>query len=200
MRARDRRALLIGVAIVMGYVTVRGLPILSAAIASLEDRVQAQTALLESARNQLARRDILSDSLDLLRGAVGRVTEHLMEARTAEDAIAELMSRITVALARHPVRVDHVHSVQDSVEMMPARTRAVAMFEGDVRGLAGAIGELESDPRIALARVTISATNPSAGDGAAEVLRVEVEVGGRFVVEDTVLPVADSTYTNGGPA
>lgn len=199
MQVRDRRALLIGgAAIAIGSVVLRGVPGAVAAVSTLQDRVQAESALLQSVRQQIARREPLSDSLDLLRDVMSRVTGLLLEAGTEDEAAAELTSRITVALSRPPVRLDAVRPLRDSTVQVPAQVRAVAVFQADVRGLTSALRELEGDSRVTVRQIELAAANPSIGDAGAEVLRVEVEVKAFFVPGAGELPKPDSALITGG--
>jgi hypothetical protein len=180
LNPRDRRAVLLGGAVVVGsWLVTRGVPALLRAHADRRARTEASVRQLAAAREALADAAWTRDSL----GARGRrlVTwaPRLVAGGTPAEAMAELQSIVSGMAAQHRVRIVRVEPSADSAAGLFTAIRLRVEAQSDVGGLAQWLAAIEEGDRLlSIVVLSISAPAPAASSGQAEVLRAELVIAG----------------------
>ncbi len=184
MTQRDRRALLLGGAVVIGAVLIlRLLPWTVRTAVAGEAGLRERAALLARARADLAGAGELRDSAVQLGQALVGLAPRILSGSSAAEAIADLSGRVNLAASSHQAKVERVDAVPDSViRGRLHRASLRAGFECDVRGLVGVLQALEfGKVPLALQELRVTAVEVGSGDKSAEALRVELTVSGWFL-------------------
>jgi hypothetical protein len=183
VNARDRAAIARGVSVaVLGIVLLRGLPAGVRRYGGWRERVLSEATLARRSRAAVAGESATRDSLGIaLHDFVG-LAPRLLAGRTHAEAAATLVSWVTGAASGGALRVRRAESVADSGQGTLRRVRVRAELEGDIAGVTRFIGSVErGNPLLSVTTMAITAPDPSARPGAAEVLRLEVTIAGWYV-------------------
>ncbi len=184
MTSRDRRAVLVGGAIVLG--AVLGLRVVPwAASASLAARrgLDMQATLLARASAELDALPRLRDSAEVLTRALVALAPQLLDGANDVEASADLAARLNHAAAHAPARLDRLDPLPDSATAgRLARTRLRASLETDVRGLVALLRTLDAgDGLLGIEQLDVRSADPVAPERRPEILRVEIVVMGWFL-------------------
>ena len=185
MTTRDRRALLWGGAVVVGAVLLlRVLPWSVRGAVAATSELRARALLLARARTDLAEASLLRDSAAALSQALVRLAPKLLSGSSAAEATADLSGRLNLAASRSAAKLERVDQVPDSA--MAGRLHHVrlrATLESDIRGCLGVLRALErEEAALTVSELRIAAVDPSSSNQSPELLRVEVTIGGWFIV------------------
>ena len=180
MRARDRRALVWGAAVmVTALATLRGIPAGVRAYRALEASAVEQAELLARARVTLAARGAVQDSFQSAARDLGALAPKALAEETPDEAAAELTHLVSLAAQGAGMRVVGVRATPDSSAGLFRPVTARAELEGDVAGLAEFLAALERAPEILSVRTLAVRAGDAQGRGrGAETLRVEATVAG----------------------
>lgn len=179
---RDRRALVFGAALVTIAAGARVLSTAAAKVRGTEDSVAAGTDLLRRAHRELAREDVLLDSLRFVEAALPRVARLVLPGDTTADVQRELARRVTMTITDHQARGGKVEAVTDTTHVNGlAHARVVAAWESDIRGVVDVLLALERDSAIVVHSVEITAVDSHAPPVQPEVLEVRTEIGGWYL-------------------
>jgi Type II secretion system (T2SS), protein M subtype b len=181
---RDRRALVLGGAAVIGAVLlVRVLPWGVRRVLAAETGLRERATLLARARVDLADAGVLRDSAVQLGQALVGLAPKILSGNAAADAGADLSARVNLAVAGHQGKLERVDALPDSLRA--GRLRRVALraaFECDVRGLAGVLEALEfGTVALSLRELRVTAVDAGSADKLPEALRVEMTVAGWYL-------------------
>jgi len=183
MTPRDRRALLIGGAIVLGAVLVlRVVPSGVRSVLALRTRTLERVETLARVRDALAAAPALRDSLTEALGAVVALAPRLVDGRSSAEASASLSALVSLVARRHAVRLVRLDPLPDSAAGAFRRVAVHAELEGDVRGLTRFLRAIETgDPLLTVPALAIHASDPFKQSPGPEALRAEVQVMGFFL-------------------
>jgi hypothetical protein len=176
---RDRRALALGgLAIALALGGLRGLPWLWSHMSKAHDEALARRELLHRAEADLRTLPALQDSAKRLTEGVIGLAPRLLAGASSSEAIAGLSGHLTHLGIAHQARLDRTDPVPDSTAAGDLRRVSMdAVFESDVRGLAGLLaGFATAQPVTNLTRLRVTAADPTATGRGPEVLRIEVRV------------------------
>jgi hypothetical protein len=180
---RDRRALLLGGAVIVGAVVLlRVLPwTVRSALAA--ETLHERAGLLARARASLADASGLRDSAAVLGVALVGLAPKILSGGTPTEATADLSGRVNLAVAGHQAKLERVEPVPDSARRgRLRRTTLRAAFECDIRGLAGVLQALElGKAALTVRELHVVAVDPGSPDRRPEVLRVELIVAGWYL-------------------
>ena len=189
MTARDRRALVVGAAILCAAILVlRGVPSGAHRLADLRRTVLERQATLARARSVLAGRLAERDSFEHVVAGIVGLAPHLLDGRTAPDAQASLSGLVSLAAGRHAVRVLRLDPVNVADTTSPAFSEVSvhAEVESNISGVLKLIRALETaDPVLTITSVQISAPNTTAGPKQPETLHGELTVAGYYLPRGT---------------
>lgn len=184
MTPRDRRALRIGVLVVVGgALLLRGVPALWSGWMERREALRARRELLSRAEEALARIDSMEAQGVEVRAKLVALAPRLVSGRTDAEAQADLNGRLALIANRERTRLVRAAPLPDSTrEAQLHRVRLRVEVESDWSGLVGFLRGVVADP--AVLRVTSVALRgseiPVAGGGP-EVLTGELEVTGWFL-------------------
>lgn len=183
MNPRDRRALLVGGAVILGaLVVLRVLPRTVAAVGGLRERTAQQSAAASRARAVLAAAPAARDSLERVLNAIVALAPQLVDVHSAAEAQASLSALVSLAASRHGLKVARLDPLPDSSVGVFNRVTVHAELEGDVAGLAGLLRAVEtSEPLLSVVSLAVSAPDPYARPNAPEVLHLEINVSGYYL-------------------
>jgi hypothetical protein len=182
--ARDRRALLAGVSLILGaLLLLRILPGAVRAAWALDLRVEQQRQLLTRVESDLHGGTVLEDSASKVLDRFRDLPIHILPGNSDAEAAAELARRIEVATARAGSRMTEATPIADTTRV--ARLHRVSLrvaVEGDLRGLIQTLRALEGDSVvITVNALRIVASDAAASDDQPEALRAEVLIRGWYV-------------------
>lgn len=187
MTARDRQAVRLGLALVMG--AILAMRVLPAGVRKLQqdrsDVAQLHGSVIRT-RSLLAARSTIEDSLRQSLQTLLARAEWLLQGRTTLEAAANLDATVARVANVSGLRLIEFRAVPDSTGGLLGTVATAVRLEGDVRGLAAlleAVAASES-PVLNLATLAVQAPEPAGPEGRAEVLRVEVLVRGWFLRAD----------------
>ena len=183
MTLRDRRALLVGAAAILGGVLMfRVVPWTVRAVARLQVRVAQQTQLAADARVVLATAPAIRDSLSrVLTGIVG-LAPVLVEGHTTAEAQASLSGLLSLVANRRALRVVRLDPITDSSAGVFNRVTIHAELEGDIAGFVGMLNAVETgEPLLSVGSLAVNAPDPHSSDRAPELLHLELDVTGYFL-------------------
>jgi hypothetical protein len=180
LNTRDRRAVLLGAAVVVGsWLVTHGVPGLIRVHAEWRARTEASVRQLAAAREALEGAAWTRDSLAARSRRLVAWAPWLVAGGTPAEAMAELQSVVSGLATQHRVRIVRVEPSADSAAGLftPVRLRVEA--QGDVGGLAQWLAAIEEgDHLLAVPSLVISAPEPVASSGQAELLRAELVIVG----------------------
>jgi hypothetical protein len=181
---RDRRALVIGSAVVCGAVLLlRVLPWGVRRVLAAETGLRERATLLALARADLADVGVLRDSAVQLSQALVGLAPKILSGSSGAEAVADLSARLNMAVSGHQSKVERVDPLPDSLRAgRLGRVALRAAFECDVRGLAGVLEALEfGKVTLSLRELRVTAVDPAQAGKSPEVLRVEMTVAGWYL-------------------
>ena len=184
MTERDRRALLVGGAAVLGAVLLlRVLPWSARRVLAAEAELRQRAALLARARADLGEAALLRDSAAALGQALVGLAPKILSGGSAAEASADLSGRLNLAASRSAAKLERVDQVSDSTAAgRLRRVRLRATLESDVRGVSGVLRAMEfNEAALSVNELRIVAVDPNSPDRAPEVLRLQVTVAGWFL-------------------
>jgi hypothetical protein len=186
MTPRDRKALLLGAAVVLGAVLLlRVIPWGVRSVLALRTRTLERVETLTRAQDVLAAAPALRDSLTRALGAVVALAPRLVDGRTAAEASASLSALVSMAASRHQVRLVRLDPLPDSAAGVFRRVAVHAELEGDVRGLTRFLRAIETgDPLLTIPTLAVLAPDPLGRVPGPEALRAEVDVTGFFLLRE----------------
>jgi hypothetical protein len=185
VRARDRRALLRGGAVVLAALFVlRVMPWVMRRAVVAEAELRDRAALVAHARADLETTPMLRDSAAALASAVVALAPELLSGSSAAEAMADLSGRMNLAASSSAAKLERVEPLPDSGRAgRLRRVRLRATIEADIRGLVGVLRAVErAKAALAVTEMRIVAVDPSASDRVPEALRAELTVAGWFLV------------------
>ena len=182
--ARDRRALLLGVALIAGaLLLLRGVPAALRAVVGLKERTAAQVETLARVEDVVLRGPAVRDSMAQTFRAIVALAPDLVNGESPVDAQASLSALLSLAANRHAMKVVRVDPLPDSAAGAFHRVSLHAEFEGDVSGVTGLLGALESgEPILTVSALRIESPDPTPHPRMSEVLHLSVDVGGYYLV------------------
>lgn len=183
MTPRDRRALLVGAAAIVGGVLVfRFVPWAVRGVAGLRVRVEQQTQLASEASAVLAVAPAMRDSLGRVLGGIIALAPVLVDGHTTAEAQASLSGLVSLAANRHALRVVRLDPLTDSSVGVFNRVTVHAELEGDIAGFAGLLKTVEAgEPLLSIGTLAVTAPDPRSNGKAPELLHLELDVTGYFL-------------------
>src|SRR5690348_1240560 len=113
--ARDRRAMLWGVAAIAGaWIALRGVPAAVGAVRTLRARAAEQVETLARVEEVLVRGPAVRDSMDQAFKAIVSLAPDLVDGESAADAQASLSALISLSASRHTLKILKVDPLPDS--------------------------------------------------------------------------------------
>lgn len=184
MTSKDRRAVIVGGAIVLG--AVLGLRVVPWAVSSTltaRRSLKEQATLVARARAELSALPLLRDSAAVLTRALVALAPRLLDGANDVEASADLAAQVNHAATRAPARLDRVEPVPDTATAgRLARTRVRATLETDVRGLVSLLRTLETgDALLGIERLEVVSADPATPERRPEILRVEIVIVGWYL-------------------
>jgi len=184
MTVRDRRAVMVGCAlIVVAVLVLRVIPWSVRSALAAETGLRERAALLARARIDLADAALLRDSATQLGQALIGLAPKILSGNSIAEAVSDLSGRVNLAASGHQVKLERVEPVADST--VAGRLHRVALrasFECDVRGLAGILQALGyGKAALSVRELRVTAVDAGSGDKTPELLRVEMTVAGWFL-------------------
>ena len=182
MTRRDRRALLIGAALLALAVSVRVAMMAVEHARRLSADVELARERLGLARDRLAGAAALEDSAGVAHDRLEALAARLLPGTAAAQATDQLAARLGAVASRSDTRLERVESVPDSTRVgRLVRVMVHATVEGDARTLFAFIRDLESEETVlTLDELHLVAVNPESAVGEPEVVRGELSIAGWF--------------------
>lgn len=184
MTPRDRRALRLGLAAVLGgWLLLRGAPRAVTAALALDREVRGRGALLAETRASLRGEAGLADSAEIIRRLLLELAPKVVSGHSPVEAQADLGGRVSLAADRNHLRLLRMEPLPDSITAgRLRRLTARATLEGDIRGLTGFLKSMVQEPTVLTpTRLVVSAADPASPVSASEVLQGEVTVEGWYL-------------------
>ena len=184
MTAHDRRALLIGGAVVLAAILLlRVLPWTVRSALAAEMGLRQRAALLARAHADLAEAGGLRDSAVALGQALVGLAPKILSGNSPAEAVADLSGRVNLAASRNQAKLERVDPLTDST--VAGRLHRVALraaFECDIRGLVGILQALTfGKAALTVRELRVTAADATSADRIPEVLRVDMTVTGWFL-------------------
>jgi hypothetical protein len=186
MTARERRTLLLGAALIVAAVLgTRVLPAMVRAHAGLRVRASERTELLARAQDAIAAENAHRDSLARLADRVLALGPRLVAVGTAVEAGAELAALVAALVRQHRLRLLRLDPRPTTLAPPVGPVAVRVELEGDIAGLAGWLAAVESGhPLLAVGALSVVVLDPQASERAPEVLRVEADLTGWFLLRE----------------
>jgi hypothetical protein len=181
MSVRDRRALSIGAAAILGLILLgRGLPALLSWERKEATRAQAQGAELARARVEIARARAVQDSAREHGARIVALAPLLLGGDSPATATATLAGIVSGAAARANVRVGALQLHADTASKSTfVRVGVRGEVTGDIAGVTAMLASLERGPTmLAIRELSITQPEPAAASDHMEALHVELVVEG----------------------
>lgn len=181
--SKDRRALLWGLGVVLGAaVLLRGAPAAVRAVGRLRDKAIAQRATVTRAEDVIVRGPAVRDSLAQTFSAIVALAPDLVDGDTPADAQAGLAALFSLAANRHALKVIRLDPLPDSAAGVFHRVALHAELEGDIAGVTGLLGSLETGaPLLTVSSWSIGTSDAVPHPRTSEALHVTLEVGGYYL-------------------
>lgn len=196
MSARDRRALLVGVASVGFLVAVsRGLPAWRSWRESAYEEATAATTDLARARSLLSVSRAIGDSLDARNDRFLSLAPALLGGESPAAAGATLAGIVSGAAATAGVRIGAVQIRPDTMSSSTfTRVSVRADATGDIAGVSKMLATLERGPTLlAIRSLSIDQSEPAATSDRMEALRISFAVEGLMLSPRSAKLAADSS-------
>lgn len=184
MTPRDRRALGLGAAVILGAViALRVLPPVWQRVTAAEARLAALRMSVERGRADLSAFKALEDSTTQLVETVRSLAPWLVAGRSSSEAAAALAGHLSHVAVTQRTRLERSDLVADSARAGDLRRVTLdATLEGDIRGLTGTLGALASlAPVTEVTRLWVTAPDPGQATAGPELLRIELRIRGWYL-------------------
>lgn len=184
MTPRDRRALVLGLGVVLSAVVLlRLLPALTRQVIELRGRAVLAERLVQETEAAIASLPALEDSALGLTRSVVALAPRLLAGPAEPAALSDLSGQLATIAARHHARVLRVAPVPDSVAAGRLRRLTAAVtLETDFRGLAACLAALaRGEATLVVEAASVSAADPLALEGTPELLTVELRIRGWYL-------------------
>lgn len=179
MTARDRRALLLGAGVVLAaWVCLRGAPWIAERHEDLSLRVAARTALVERLQADLAQLPAFADSVSRMEEIVLRLPALVLPGDTVHARL-ELERRARQAVTDSAVAVlAYAPSHSDTTGPEPlVGLSAQLSIEGDLEGIASALGRIGADPTVWLDSIRLIGSHRQYTAAEPEVIQAQLWIG-----------------------
>ncbi len=184
MSPRDRRALVLGLGVVLSAVVLlRLLPALTGQVIELRGRAVLAGRLVQDTEAAIAALPALEDSARGLTRSVVALAPRLLAGPAESAALSDLSGQLATIADRHHARVLRMAPVPDSVAAGRLRRLTAAVtLETDFRGLAACLAALaRGEATLVAEAVSVSAADPLALEGTPELLTVELRIRGWYL-------------------
>lgn len=184
MTPRDRRALIIGVGVVLAAVVLlRVLPATLRSVNEARAMLRERAALLARTRDEMASLPKLRDSAAVLSQALVALAPQLLSGSVDAEAAADISGRVNIIASRAPAKVERLDPIRDSITTgRLGRVRLHAALETDVRGLVAVLKAIDTgDEVLLLEELHVEAPQPAGAERGPEILRIEVIVSGWYI-------------------
>jgi type II secretory pathway component PulM len=183
MNARDRRALTLGGAAILGAVVVfRLLPWTVRSVFALKAEATERVETLGRADDVLRGASAARDSLARALGEVVALAPRLVDGHTAAEAQAALSGVVSLSAGRNALRVLRLDPLPDSATGAFGRVALHAELEGDVAGLTRFLKTVEvGDPLLTVRALSVQAPDPPGRPNVPEQLKIEATVAGLYL-------------------
>jgi Type II secretion system (T2SS), protein M subtype b len=182
---RDRRALLWGVGVLFGAgVLLRGLPVVVRMVGALRDRAAAQRATLARVEDVIVRAPAVRDSLAQTFQDIVALAPALVDGDTPADAQAGLSAVFSLEASRHALKVVRMDPLPDSAAGVFHRVALHAELEGDIAGVTGLLGSVETGaPLLTVSSLSVGTPDAVPHPRVSEVLHVTLDLGGYYLAK-----------------
>ena len=186
MTARDRRALLLGGSVLLcAVLLLRVVPWTVRQVVSFRTRAIERTATLVRARDLAAGLPASRDSLREALAAIVGLAPQLVDGSTSAEAQASLSGLVSLAAARHALKVLRLDPITDSAAGVFHRVGLHVECEGDVAGLAALLRSLETGaPLLSVPDLSVQALDPWGDPKVAERLHIELTIAGWYLLRE----------------
>jgi hypothetical protein len=184
---RDRRALLIGGAVILGAsLLLRGLPLLGAGWRENRERVEAQRMLLAETRRAIDALPRLEDSAHALARRVAGLAPRILSGSSGPVALSDLSGRMGTIVGLAHGRMLRFEALPDSAAAgQLRRVTAQIEIETDCRGIAEVLDYLDRGQLVAVTeRLQITAIDPAALPSTPEQLNVVLRVSAWYLARE----------------
>ncbi|HEX9611938.1 MAG TPA: hypothetical protein VF978_08595 [Gemmatimonadales bacterium] len=148
MTGRDRRAVILGLAVIAAAGIVRVAPRLYGAGRARVAHAEQAAALAAAAAALAAESAALRDTLTARAGAMVRLAPALVAGETAPQANAELSAFVSGTALTHRVAIHRIAPAPDSVAGPLRRVEVRVSGEGDLDGIVRFIRAVEGSPQL----------------------------------------------------
>ena len=183
MTGRERRALARGAAVVLAAVLLlRVIPAGVRGATAARERAGDRLSTLSRSRDLVRRMPALRDSLGTALAGVVALAPRLLDGRTRAEASAALAALVSLQAGRSGLKVLRLAPAADSSGGILQPVDVQAEFEGDAAGLTAFLAAVErGHPLLTLLALAVTSPEAVPRPGAAEALRIEIEVRGWFL-------------------
>lgn len=176
---RDRRAVIAGIAVVaLALITLRGVSVARSIHAGERGMAMAEVERLANARQVVATRSRLADSLERLNALWEAQRLRLFDAPTVNGVTAQIASYVSRVARNAPVEIRSLQVRADTLHRDGFRRMNVnASARGDIAGLMSLISTLENGSRrFRIASLTVSQPDVTGRASTAEALGIEISL------------------------
>lgn len=183
MTGRERRVLVRGAAVLLAAVLLlRVVPAGVRGATAARERAGERLSALSHSRDLVRRMPALRDSLGTALAGVVALAPRLLEGRTRAEASAALAALVSLQAGRSGLKVLRLAPAADSSGGILQSVDVQADFEGDAAALTAFLSAVErGHPLLTLLALAITSPEAVPRPGAAEALRIEIEVRGWFL-------------------
>ena len=184
MTSRDRRALILGGALVVtAALALRVVPSVIGRAGAAHAALTERAALLARTRDEMSSLPVLRDSAAVLSHALLALATQVLSGSTAAEASADLSGRLNLAAARAPAKLERLDPLPDSLAGgRLGMVRVHAALETDVRGLVALLKSIDAGEEVLrLEESRVEAPDPAMIARGPEILKVEVTVSGWYI-------------------
>jgi hypothetical protein len=184
MTPRDRRALVIGGAVVAAaFLALRAVPWGVRELESRRDALAAKHALLARVRADLRDAEWLADSAPEVERQVVALAPRVLNGGREPEAVADLVGQVSRVASEHKLNLVRTVPVPDSERAGRLRRAAVrASLEGDTRGTLAMLAALAAGtPVLTVREIRITASDPRSVPSVPEVLQSDLVVAAWYV-------------------
>lgn len=184
MTGRDRRALVIGSAVLVVALALRAVPLGAAALGRLRRDVAERGMLVLRMRAEVRSVNALADSAAEVRRRFVALAPRLLAGGTESAAEADLTGRLNLLASAHAATLGRTEALPDSARIGWLRRVTVrAVFESDLRGVLETLAAAGHGPAVLTIRsLRLAASDPASADTAPEVISAEATVSGWYLL------------------
>jgi hypothetical protein len=184
MTPRDRRALVIGGAVVAAaLLALRAVPWGVRELESRRDALAAKRGLLVRVTSDLRDAEWLADSAPQVERQVVALAPRVLSGAREAEAVADLVGQVSRVASEHKLKLVRTVPVPDRERAGPLRRAALrASLEGDTRGTLGMLAALAAGtPVLTVREIRITASDPRSPPPGPEVLQSDLVVRAWYV-------------------